>query len=200
MRNENKITPCLILLALIMFCAGCTMEKPVEVLLKQDTSGSLARNTDTSARFHDPVGPTPVESAMELSAKYAQKIEELAKLETQNQQLREENKTLMDRLAPCETRLTQAQKELGEANDLLIEMRIELNNWKTNILGFRDEIREADKAQLEALTKILTVLGGQTKTESALNPNDDSAATAPQDPNQPRPPLRAATSSGDFNG
>ncbi len=60
-----------------------------------------------------------------------------------------------------EGQLQQTQKELAEANDLLIEMRIELNNWKTDVLGFRDEMRDAETAQLQTLFRILQVLGGQ---------------------------------------
>ena len=70
-------------------------------------------------------------------------------------------------LVTLEPKLQQTQKELAEANDLLIEMRIELNNWKTDILGFRAEMRDAEKTQLEALLKILNVLGGEVKPESA---------------------------------
>lgn len=44
-------------------------------------------------------------------------------------------------------------------------MKIELNGWKSNILGFRDEMRNADKAQLQALMRILEALGGETTTE-----------------------------------
>jgi hypothetical protein len=45
-------------------------------------------------------------------------------------------------------------------------MLIELNNWKTDVIGFREEIRAADRAQLEALLKILKVLGGEPGAES----------------------------------
>ena len=50
-------------------------------------------------------------------------------------------------------------------------MRIELNNWKGNIIGFREEMREAQTTQLEALFKILTLLGGQVDVESANSQN-----------------------------
>src|SRR4030042_255070 len=77
-------------------------------------------------------------------------------------------------------------KERGEANDLLTEMRVELNNWQANVIGFRDEMRDADKAQLEALLKILQVLGGETKTQSVSDLKKDSANTAPQQSNRPQ--------------
>jgi 5-enolpyruvylshikimate-3-phosphate synthase len=40
-----------------------------------------------------------------------------------------------------------------------------LNNWKMNILGYRDEMRDAETAQLEALLKILKALGGEVETD-----------------------------------
>jgi predicted nucleic acid-binding Zn-ribbon protein len=87
-------------------------------------------------------------------------------LRQENQKLIAENRRFRDRIAVLEPELRQAKKELDEANDFLIEMRIELNNWKADILGFRDEIRNADKAQLEALLRILEVLGGEVKLAS----------------------------------
>ncbi|MFB0524723.1 MAG: hypothetical protein ACETVZ_04235, partial [Phycisphaerae bacterium] len=65
-------------------------------------------------------------------------------------------------------------------------MRIELNNWKANVLGFRDERREAEIAQLEALLKILKILGGEVTrapTESG-QANTTLAAEAEQPKSQ----------------
>ncbi len=81
------------------------------------------------------------------------------------QELIEENKGLKRQITPLSAELEQTRKELAETTELVIDMRIELNNWKTDILGFRDEIRTAEKTQLKALLKILTILGGEVKTE-----------------------------------
>ena len=61
----------------------------------------------------------------------------------------------------------------------------ELSNSKTDILGFRDELRDADKAQLEALLKILKALGGEVKPASTKN--EGSATTSPGKPSQLQP-------------
>ena len=79
-------------------------------------------------------------------------------------------------------------------------MRIELNNWKSNILGFRDEMRNADNAQLDALVKILEVLGGQAKADSPIDLNALSTTTSFEDPNHPQPALQAGTAAGQLNG
>ena len=137
----------------------------------------------------DPLeGRTAVESAIELSEKYARLSDQTIALREENQRLTTENEDLLQRITALETKLRQSQKELGEANDLLIEMLTELNNWKTNILGFRGEMREAAKAQLEALLKVLEILGGETEAgdlqrRHAATLNPESRNQGP--PNQP---------------
>ena len=175
MQANKKIILFLIVSVLIFLLAGCpVLQGPVEVVHKPDSTEGQ-RSSSLSKRFQEstPRGPTAVESAIELSEKYARLSEEMAVLRQKNQELIAENRRLKDRLIPCEAQLRQTQKELAEANDLLIEMRIELNNWKTDILGFRDEMRDADKAQLETLLKILKILGGEVK-EKSQNENEGS--------------------------
>jgi chromosome segregation ATPase len=111
-----------------------------------------------------------------LSEKYAELCEEAVALREKNQNLIDENSQLKERISVLEADLKKTQKELTEANDLLIEMRIELNNWKMDVIGFRDEIRQAESAQLEALLKILKILGGEVTVESV--PGEDKGSTA----------------------
>jgi len=159
---------------------------------------SIDQQQDSSVakRFREPAiqGQTAVESAIELSQKYATLSEEASVLRRQNQDLIAENRRLKEQATFLDATLKQTQKELTEANDLLIEMRIELNNWKTDVLGFRDEMREAEIAQLEALLKILKILGGEVKrdpasresTESAQAENEASIAESSDEPAQPK--------------
>ena len=199
MRKKNNNMIYIILPFVALLCAGCTVERPIEGLLPAP-SGTAAGRADSPGRFQDagPAQHSAVESAMELSAKYARLLEEMTALKADNEKLTGENQILKDQLAPCRNNLTQAQKELTEANDLLIEMRIELNNWKSNILGFRDEIRNAENAQLDALVKILEVLGGQPKADSSPgdSPLDLKPTNSLDDPNHPQ----AATAPGLSNG
>ena len=57
------------------------------------------------------------------------------------------------------------EKELAEANNLLVEMDKNLDNWRKDVLGFREEMRQADAAQIEALQKILSLLGAEQSAE-----------------------------------
>ena len=169
MQTNKKIMFFLIPSLLVLLPAGCSLpNKPVEVVFLPDSTQEQ-QNASVAKRFQNPAqkGPTVVESAIELSEKYAKLSEQAAVLQQKNQAFIAENRRLKEQVAPLKAQSQQLQKELAEANDLLVEMRIELNNWKVDILGFRDEMRDADKAQLQALLKILNILGGEVKAESA---------------------------------
>lgn len=188
MQTNPKIMLSLISSLLIFLTSGCTVTKergklsvqPGSIKQPQQNtkplpSGSIAR------RFQEPTaqGPTAVESAINLSKEYVKLSEETAVLRRENQDLITRNRQHKDQNTALKAQLQQTQKELTEANDLMIEMRIELNNWRTDILGFRDEMRDADTTQLQALLRILKVLGAEIKEQSARNENADSAAVSP---------------------
>ncbi len=153
--------PSLLALVLAVAISGCAAShsQPAAVVTDVPDRESAAK------RFQDPPidGRTAVESAIELSEKYARLSDQAATLRQENQRLTNENEALRQQMTALETKLKQTQKELGEANDLLIEMLTELNNWKSNILGFRSEMRQAAQAQLEALLKVLEILGGEAE-------------------------------------
>lgn len=174
-----RIIPLFLVPVLALVGSGCAASqgrpRPAATAspTESGTSGSTAK------RFQDtPLeGRTAVESAIELSEKYARLSDQTVALREENQRLVADNEALRQQIAALEVKLKQAQKELGEANDLLIEMLSELNNWKSDILGFRTEMREAARAQLEALLKVLEVLGGEadaaalgTRHAATLNP------------------------------
>jgi len=203
MQANKKITPFVIASALIFLLSGCLpSQKPVGVVLQPSPTEVQSQLAGISKRFRESTteGPTVVESAMELSEKYAKLSDEAAVLRGKVQKFTTENHHLKDRGATLETQLQQTKKELVEANDLLIEMRIELNNWKADILGYRDEMRDAEKTQLEALFKILKVLGGEVKVESPQAQDTGSAAVHTSEPSQPQPQSRRAeTTLGESN-
>ncbi|MEN6424056.1 MAG: hypothetical protein ABFE13_01740 [Phycisphaerales bacterium] len=140
--------------------AGCTTPGPAST----DTQAGSPDDA-TAKRFRDtPLeGRTAVESAIELSEKYAKLSDVSVTLRQENQRLTSENETLREQVTTLDAKLKQTQKELTEANNLLIEMLTELNHWKSNILGFRGEMRDAASAQLEALLKVLEILGGEAE-------------------------------------
>jgi len=187
MQSNKKTVPLLILLTVMFLLSGCSSgQKPAAIAVQPDVTerqqgGPVAKRFQESA----PQGRTAVESAIELSQRYAKLSEEAASLRQQNQDFVAKKQQLEDQVNTLEAQSQQMRKELTEANDLLIEMRIELNNWKTDILGFRDEMRDAETAQLEALYKILTVLGGEVEAASAKGADIGSAVASLRKPDQP---------------
>ena len=175
MKNKPKIILSLILSLLISLPVGCTLtKKPGEISIQPVSARQPEPNVKQVSsdavgnRFQEAAsqGQTPVESAIKLSQKYARLSEEAAFMQQQNKDLITKNRLFKDQNTALKAQLQQTQKELTEANDLMIEMRIELNNWQNNILGFRNEIRDAESAQLQALLRILKILGGDIKAES----------------------------------
>ena len=188
MKSNKKTIFLLISLMPVLLLLNCvTVQEPPEVAVISDFTDrpsspkSDKQQSDSVAkRFQEsaPQQSTVVASAMELSKEHAKLSEEAAVLRQENKDLNERNQQLKGQVVTLEAQLQQTQRELSEASDLLITMRIELNNWKTDILGFRDEIRDAETAQLEALLKILKVLGGEVKTKSAQGEDTSSTTVA----------------------
>jgi outer membrane murein-binding lipoprotein Lpp len=134
----------------------------------------------TPAKYDSGPGSTltPVESSLLLSEKYAALAVDSEKLRQENKRLTDENVVLSGKVVKLQSDYDQASKELREANSMAIDLRIELNNWKNNVLGFRDEMRESQKAQLEALVKIMQLLGGESHAATGEQPKSEG------DPNQ----------------
>jgi len=180
MQIAKKKIALLVALAPMFVLSSCSGDRQQSKTVTQPSRFETQNNEAVARRFHEasPQGSTAVQSAIELSEKYARLSDEAASLRRQNEEMISRNQELEKKAAAYETQLKQTQKELAEANGLLIEMRLELNNWKTDILGFRDEIRDAETAQLETLLRILEVLGGQTKTVSAKGRDTGTVGSA----------------------
>lgn len=170
-----KKTIALIIVSFLL-CAliGCNESNKAKELISDSelfaSSEETLKTESNPAKYEQSTQKnTIIDSTIELTQKYAKLSEECSILKEKNKNLTNENQNFKEKTASLQTQLDQTKKELSEANDLLVEMRIELNNWKVDILGFRDEMRDAQKAQLEALFKILTILGGQTNTNAAGN-------------------------------
>ncbi|MFH1882386.1 MAG: hypothetical protein ABIL62_06730 [Planctomycetota bacterium] len=188
MQTNKKTILLMILLVPVLLLSNCvSVQEPPKVAVVSDSTARLSspksekqQSDSVAKRFQESASQqsTVIESAMELSKEHAKLSEEAAVLRQENRDLTARNLQLKGQVVTLEAQLQQTQRELSEANDLLITMRIELNNWKTDILGFRDEIRDAETAQLEALLKILKVLGGEVKTKSAQGEDTSSTTVA----------------------
>ncbi len=175
MQTNKKVFLFLLLAAFTFALAGCAFFKePVEAML--DTGSDRRDSASMAKRFHGtgPKTQSAVDSVIELAEKNSKLSQEVTELKQKVDELNVENQRLKNSIAVLDPELNQTKKELAQANDLLIEMRIELNNWKNNVLGFRSEIREADKVQLETLRRILEVLGGEIEAETSREQDQNS--------------------------
>ncbi len=177
--KTNKVLLMLALCPLLMSAfSGCSGSPGKLALVVPAEPPRQQPAAVTAKRFQQstPQGPTAVESAIELSKKFAELSEENATFKQRKTELENTNRQLREDLEKTQTDLQQAQKELTQANQFLVEMRVEINNWKNNVLGFRGEMRDAEKAQLEALLRILTLLGAELQTETTQSVNTDATA------------------------
>lgn len=161
----NKLTWSVII-ALALGSVGCQW-KPMQMTRGSDKKTDPAKQPapappapDSSAEApKGPEGPSPIEQALELSRKLKQAEEDVESLRKENKDLVERSAKLTTQAAQATMELSQAQRELQDANVMLREMKTELNNWKANVLGFRDEMRTAAAAQLDGTRRILRLLG-----------------------------------------
>ena len=167
MNVKTKIMVWTATAAILLQFAGCSHSESPTRTDMQLNSPSAANSTSA-----EPQGPTAVESAIALSDKYAKLSEEAAALRQNKQTLEAENQKFETDLKICRSQLEQTQKELTQANDLLLQTRLELNNWKNDVLGFRGEMRDAQKAQLETLYKILKLMGGEVNQPGNTQTHD----------------------------
>ena len=167
MRGTKLLTE-MVFLATVVFFAGCArLQETYKAVTAPRPVIHQPDYDEKKFTSPDPQGPTAVQSAVELSEKYVQLSEELAAERQKRQALDAENPELKGQVARLKAQLAQAEKELSDANRLLLDMRIELGKWKHDVLGFRDEMREARKAELQGLAQILKVLGAEEVAELA---------------------------------
>ncbi|KPK86767.1 MAG: hypothetical protein AMJ81_00455 [Phycisphaerae bacterium SM23_33] len=119
-----------------------------------------------------------VKTALMWADKAKQAMDTVVRLQADNRGLEDRNKRLLEQVAGLQGELAQAQKELRDANELLLEMRQDLDRWKTNVLGFREELRAAHQAQLEAMRQVIILLGGQPVAQPAQKESAKTNKTA----------------------
>ena len=115
-----------------------------------------------------------VQGALVWSQKYSQAIEKLVVAQQENRDLQQKTRELAAQMVKLQAEHSQSQKELYDANLMLVELRQELEKWKKDVLGFRQEIRSSQEAQLEALSKVLRLLGGEV-AQPTTQPSEGKA-------------------------
>jgi len=142
---------------------------------RSDYLADLAVRSEEDQKDHR----SAAEAALEWMKKYSKAADELAQVQRTNRELREKNQTLLARNAKLLTEHEAMKRELEEASAMTVEMRRELNVWKANVLGFREEMKKAEDAELVILTRIMVLLGGAAPPSSPKDTPARGPATQP---------------------
>jgi len=158
----------LVLTAVTIVLSGCNVNIPDEMVPggfvepvrnpKQPAPVAVSNkkrfvsNVDNESRYED------VRSWAEKNKELKSQNAHLKKL---NDELATDNVRLNKRFDAMKANLETAEKELTDANEMLIEMRKELDGWKIDVLSFRKETNYVHKEQLKALVRIMKLLGAE---------------------------------------
>jgi chromosome segregation ATPase len=169
----NKIGLCILLSAL----AGCywTGEKVIPLSSEPPAAEPTMTVKQNEASLEQRFSDTQKMDSAQMITIWAQRYEELSKQNEQLQKehvaLTEQNNRLQQDAAVMKLGLEQTRKELEQSNSLLQDAHVELSKWKADVLGFREEIRQAQTAQLLALSKILRILGAESVGSQTEQPH-----------------------------
>lgn len=171
-----------LILALAMVSAGCQTAWKPSALVERPGAGTEYLSKGAVAQDTPPDKAPAVESALLWSEKYARTVEDLSQEQQRGRKLLDENRSFQQQLDAAKADLAKATSELEAANTLLIEVRQENNRWKADVLGYRDEMRRAHLTELEALGKVLRLLGGEPSPPEAASVTPAAAPVAAAEP------------------
>ena len=163
-----NIAVTILFVASILAAGGCKMsEEPLSVDMftpqVQDQGRQVVDqdDDDMARRFANPDRSGDGETIAMWVKRYDTLSAKADKLSEDNKKSAMENIELRHRIIELETELKKTKAELDDAVKFLGDMQIELVNWKRDVLGNRDRIEAAHGVQIEYLTKIVKLLGGE---------------------------------------
>ena len=112
-------------------------------------------------------GRDAVQNARQWAKKYATLADKCIKLQLENKVANDQNRKLDGQVAKLKGELAQAKKEVSEANSMLDDLNKELAKWKRDVLGFREEMRLAQQAQMKMMSRIIMLMGGTVPEEGS---------------------------------
>ena len=134
-----------------MFFAGCRfsgeyrVEHPPTESAPAISDESPMVIDQTSEKMQKRFDPSMQDS--DSTIRWAEKYEELSiknnALREHNNELTLENNQLKSKIKILESELKETKEEVTQANEFLGQMHLELTKWKTDVLGFRQEIRRS---------------------------------------------------------
>ena len=93
-----------------------------------------------------------------LTAELARTREALVMSRTMNTRLQRQIEDLEGRLAEKDARIARLELQVKDFSDRANALEGKLTDWQKDVLGFRDEIRDMNRAQAQILEKIVVLL------------------------------------------
>lgn len=181
MRRNTEMV--IVVLLAGMFLGGCGLNvdsvEAIDIRRPENVNTPKAYVGEAAVRANSPnQASSAVDAALGWADKYADISDKRDLLQKENQELLATDKKRGLELVTLRTDLASAEKELAEANEMLMQMQKELANWKRSVIGFRNEMRRAQKAQIEATMKVLELVGGEVAVIEAQKAPTPSVAVA----------------------
>jgi chromosome segregation ATPase len=170
----NKISLCLLLLV----AAGCQLDQNQIIPISAESAPMTVKQDASSLeqRFSDSRKMDPVTTITMWAQRYEELSKQAEQLRKENARLLEENNRLQQDFGKMKLELEQTGKEVGQSNTLLQEAHVELSKWKSDVLGFREEMRQAQTAQMQALSRVLRILGAESTLPQAEAAKDSKVS------------------------
>ncbi|MFW6132402.1 MAG: hypothetical protein ACOC8F_00790 [Planctomycetota bacterium] len=148
--------------------------EPPQVQAPPEAGGDATYLKDMVRGNDETPGPSAVDSAMVWARKYTEATEKIVQLEKDNRAMEAEKHSLEQRIAALEADLEDARAQIADADEMIRAVREENRKWKQNVLGFRQEFMDAQRAMLDYQVRIIKLLGGE--------PTPAGPTTRPADP------------------
>lgn len=97
-------------------------------------------------------------SAPAITETFSKTVDMLTRERARNEELQKDMERLKEQLAAKDQKLQQLQESLKTADEKVASLEEALEKWKHDVLGFRDEMRKAEEAEIEVLQRIMRLL------------------------------------------
>jgi hypothetical protein len=162
--------------AILAGAASCT-----QYSLKADDPGPAAPAVAEAPRADPPPAPRMVTvpgrdagsdiafnaSAPAITETLEKTVDLLLQAKADNERLKLAQADADRKLADKDAQIQELTRQLDVASGDVGKLQDALEKWKADVLGFRDEMRKADEAEIEVLQEILVLLKGFAKEKPA---------------------------------
>ena len=185
----EKVMMTTVLAVLAVGVTGCLPEglmtresRPVEGS-QPPAKGTEAKPGDY---FRDPGGDSGAPRGAVAEAelwrdRFLKETEKRQKLEDTRRQMEDKNRELTAANTSLAAERDQCKRELEEASAMMIRLNEDLKAWKKDVLGYRAEMRASHQETVQALARVMKLLGAELPG-GAARPPTPAASAAPAAP------------------